>query len=105
VRCALASFKAENGTLKAQTLVLDSDTMLINGEGSIHLDSETLDLALRGYPKGLRLLRLRSPVLIRGSLTHPEASISAHNAVLAIVDPGLAKNADCAALLAAQPKP
>jgi hypothetical protein len=61
---------------------------------------------------------LRSPVLIRGTLKHPSIVLEARNslvqageavalgvlltplaAVLAFVDPGLAKDADCAALL------
>ncbi len=119
VRCGVASFLAHDGTLVTKSLVVDTDPVLITGEGDIHLDSEALDLALRGHPKGLRLSRLRSPVLVRGTLSHPSAGIQARNSVaqaaeavalgalltplasvLAFVDPGLAKDADCAALLA-----
>ena len=94
--------------------------MLITGNGQISLESEALDLVLRGRPKSLRLVRLRSPVLVRGTLAHPSVGINARKAfaqtaeavalgvvatplaaVLAFVDPGLAKDADCAALLAA----
>ena len=64
-------------------------------------------------------MRVRSPVLIRGTLKHPTVGIDARNsivqageavalgvaltpiaALLAFVDPGLAKDADCATLLA-----
>jgi AsmA family protein len=64
-------------------------------------------------------VRLRSPVLIRGTLKRPSVGIDARNSLvqageavalgvaltplaslLAFVDPGLAKDADCAALLA-----
>jgi uncharacterized protein involved in outer membrane biogenesis len=119
VHCGVASFRAEDGTLKAQSLVLDTDAVLITGDGSVHLDSEAVDLVLQGYPKGLRLVRLRAPVLVRGPLAHPSAGIQMGKAaaqtaeavalgvlltplasVLAFVDPGLAKDADCAALLA-----
>ena len=119
VRCGVASFQAHDGNLTAQTLVLDTDPVLITGSGAIHLDSEALDLSFRGRPKSLRL-RLRSSVSVRGTLKHPSIGMEAHNpavqagaavalgivltplaAVLALVDPGLAKDADCAALLAA----
>lgn len=119
VRCGEASFLAHDGTLVTQSLVVDTDPVLITGDGDIHLDSEALDLVLRGHPKGLRLSRLRSPVLVRGTLSHPSAAIQARNSVaqaaaavalgvlltplasvLAFVDPGLAKDADCTALLA-----
>jgi AsmA family protein len=123
VRCGVASFRAQGGTLAAQSLVLDTDSVLISGEGAIHLDSESLDLELRGRPKTMRLVRLRAPVLVHGTLAHPSAGIRARNSatqtaeavalgvlltplasILAFVDPGLAKDADCAALaLAAQP--
>jgi AsmA family protein len=119
VRCGVASFEAHQGILTAQSLVVDTDPVLISGGGAIHMDSESLDLAFRGHPKHLRLLRVRSPILVRGTLAHPSIDLQARNAiaqtaeavalgvvltplaaVLAFVDPGLAKDADCAALLA-----
>jgi uncharacterized protein involved in outer membrane biogenesis len=119
IRCAIASFQAHDGTLAAQSLIVDTEPVLVTGEGVIHMDSESLDLTLRGHPKGLRL-RLRSALLVRGTLLHPSVGIQAGSAVaqtaaavalgvilsplasvLVFVDPGLAKDADCAGLLAA----
>ena len=119
VRCGIASFQVHEGTVTAQSLVVDTAPVLITGQGEIHLDSEALDLTVRGRPKSWRLVRLRSPVLIRGTLKHPSLRLEARNsiaqageaaalgvlltplaAVLAFVDPGLAKDTDCAALLA-----
>ena len=119
VRCGVASFKIHDGTLTEQTLVLDTESVLITGKGNIHLDSEALDLAIRGQPKSWRLVRLRTPVLVRGTLAHPSIGLEARHsalqageavalgivltplaALLAFVDPGLAKDADCAALMA-----
>jgi uncharacterized protein involved in outer membrane biogenesis len=120
VRCGVASFEAHDGTLAVQTVVVDTEPVLITGEGIVHLDTESLDLKLRGHPKSWRLLRIRSPVLVRGTLAKPAFRIQAINSiaqsaeavalgvvltplasVLAFVDAGLAKDADCAALLAA----
>jgi len=119
VRCGIASFQIHDGTLTGQSLIIDTDTVLITGKGTINLDSEALDIAIRGHPKGLRLLRLRSPLLIRGTLSRPSIGLDARNsavqageavalgvivaplaALLAFVDPGLAKDANCAALIA-----
>lgn len=100
VRCGIANFEDRDGTLTAQSLVIDSGPVLINGTGQIHLDSETLDLALRGRPKSLRLLRWHSPVVIRGTFKHPSIGIDAHQTALTIVDRGAAQEADCGALLA-----
>jgi uncharacterized protein involved in outer membrane biogenesis len=119
VRCGVASFQAHEGTLTAQSMVVDTDPVLITGDGAVHLDSEALDLAFHGHPKNFELLRIRSPLLVRGTLSHPSIDIKARNsvvqvteavalgavftplaAVLAFVDPGLTKDADCAALIA-----
>jgi uncharacterized protein involved in outer membrane biogenesis len=119
VRCGIASFQIHKGIMAEQSLVFDTDSVLITGTGTVHLDSEALDLAIRGQPKGWRLVRLRSPVLVRGTLAHPSIALEVRNtalqageavalgivltpiaSVLAFVDPGLAKDADCAALIA-----
>jgi AsmA family protein len=100
VRCAVARFKAHDGTLSAQSLVADTDTVLITGAGQIHLDSEALDLNIRGQPKSVRLFRWHAPIAIRGNLAHPSFGIQGGSAKLAIVDSGKAQDADCAALLA-----
>lgn len=118
IRCGVASFEAQDGILTAQRLLVDTDPVLVTGEGTIDLESETLDLKMRGQPKQPRL-RVRAPVLVRGTFGHPAFSTAAGKsaaqagaaialgvlltpvaAMLAFVDPGLAQDADCAALLA-----
>jgi hypothetical protein len=94
-------FTAHDGTLTAHSLVVDTEPVLITGEGQIHLDTEALDGVVRGQPKSLRLFRLRSPIRVQGTLTHPMIDIQKGSSDLVIVDPGHAKDADCAALIAA----
>ena len=81
------------------------------------MDSETIDLTVRGHPKRPGF-RLRSPALVHGTLLHPTFAIQSRDAVaqtaaavalgvlltpiasiFAFVDPGLAKDADCGALI------
>jgi AsmA family protein len=100
VRCALARFKAQDGTLIAQELLADTDPVLITGEGNIHLGSELLDLAIRGNPKGLRLLRLRTPLLVQGTLRHPLFHIPVKDSHFMLADRGRAEDVNCTALLA-----
>jgi AsmA family protein len=99
VRCGIASFQVHDGTLTAKNLVLDTEPVLIAGEGFIHLDTETLDLILRGYPKHVRFFQLRSPIVIHGTLKSPSIGIQAHDSKLVLMDPGKAKDADCGSLL------
>jgi uncharacterized protein involved in outer membrane biogenesis len=99
VRCGVASFEVHDGTLTAKDLVLDTAPVLIAGEGFVHLETETLDLILRGYPKHVRFLQLRSPIVIHGTLKSPAIGIQAHDSKLVLIDPGKAKDADCESLL------
>jgi len=98
VRCGVANFQAHEGTLTAKNLVLDTAPVLIAGEGFVHLDTETLDLILRGYPKHVRFFQLRSPIVIQGTLKSPTISIQAHDSKMVLIDPGKAKDADCESL-------
>jgi hypothetical protein len=99
VRCGIASFEARGGTLTAKKLVLDTDSVVIAGEGLVHLDTETLDLVLRGYPKNVRFFQLRAPIAIQGTLKSPSIGIQAHDSKFVLVDPGKAKDVDCGSLL------
>ena len=61
------------------------------------LDPETLDLKLHGEPKGLRILRIKAPVLVQGTLLQPKFSVDAADSRLQLVDRGTPRNADCTA--------
>jgi uncharacterized protein involved in outer membrane biogenesis len=98
LRCAVAIFKDHDGTLTAHALVADTEPVLITGSGRIQFDTESLDLALHGEPKSLRLFHWRAPVIIQGTLSHPSIGVRARK--LEIVDSGQAKDADCESLIA-----
>jgi uncharacterized protein involved in outer membrane biogenesis len=101
IRCAVARFQARDGRLTANTLIIDTDAMTIEGQGGIQLDSEALDLEIRGRPKGLRFLALHTPVLVRGTLAKPSFNIQPRPSALKLIDRGVAKDADCGSLIAA----
>lgn len=119
IRCAVADFNVSGGVARAQTFVIDTDVVQARGSGSINLDSETLNLKIDGESKKPRLLRLWTPINITGPLTGPHIGVNAAEvvaqtgltavlgavvapiaALFAFVDPGLAKDADCGALIA-----
>jgi hypothetical protein len=99
LRCAVGIFKERDGTLTIDDFVADTEPVLITATGQIQFAGESLDLALRGEPKSLRLFHWRSPILIKGTLLRP--SIQVHPEGLQIIDRGAARDADCAALTAA----
>jgi AsmA family protein len=121
VRCGVANFTANQGDLKATTFVIDTKNVLVTGQGQIDLKDEKIDLSLRGQPKKARILRLRTPITVRGTLLQPKIGLQAGKlaaqtggavalgalltpvaALLAFVDGGLAKDANCAALIGQQ---
>ncbi len=116
LRCAVARFDARDGVMTARQFTIDTDPVLINGSGTINLRDESLNLAITGKPKEFRIGRLRAPISIGGSLGSPSVGVKAgpalaqggiaaalgvlnpFAALLAFVDPGLAKDANCVAL-------
>jgi uncharacterized protein involved in outer membrane biogenesis len=117
VRCAVADFQAQAGVLTARRFILDTGVVLVIGKGDIDLRDEALNLQLNGRPKKFRLVRIGAPILVKGSLASPKfgvdvgkaagqlaisgllgAVVAPLSALLPFVSPGLAKNADCAAL-------
>jgi uncharacterized protein involved in outer membrane biogenesis len=118
VRCAVADFSAKDGTLSARHIVFDTESVNVNGNGTINLGDETLNMTVQGAPKSIRLVRVRAPITITGSLSNPSVGIKPAGAIaqagaavglsvlltplaaiLPFVDPGLAKDANCAGLV------
>ena len=98
VHCAAADFEIHTGVMHPTRFFIDSELVFISGEGRVLLDPETLDLKLHGEPKGLRILRLKAPVLVQGTLLQPKFSVDVADSRLRLVDRGTPRNADCAAL-------
>jgi len=100
IRCGIARFQAHRGMLTANTLIVDTDRMVITGGGSIQLGTEHMDLELQGQPKHVRLLRLQAPVNVHGTIKHPAFAADKDDRKFKLVDPGHGKDVDCGALLA-----
>ncbi len=119
IRCAVADFDVNGGVARAKTFVLDTDVVLASGKGSINLGAETMDLRIDGESKKPRLLRLWTPITIRGALSAPRVGVDTGSlltqggavgilaaivnplaALFAFVDPGLAEDANCGSLIA-----
>ena len=118
IRCAVADFTVSGGTATARTFVIDTTPVVARGTGSIDLGAETLNLRIDGETKEARLVRLWAPILVQGPLTSPKvdvdrgavaaqvglggllgALINPFAALAAFVDPGLAEDANCGALI------
>lgn len=119
LRCGVAHFEVYNGTMAARDIVLDTDVERATGQGTVDLKTETVDMKFTGEAKSIRLLRMNAPITVTGSLTNPKVGVQVSKAlpqggiavalaalvaplaaILPTIDPGLAKDANCGALLA-----
>jgi AsmA family protein len=118
LRCAVSGFNVQDGVMKTESFVVDTTDTRINVDGSISLRDEQLDLETKPYPKDQSLIALRTPIDITGPLKKPKVrpkvgpiaarvagavalgAINPALAVLALIETGPGKDANCAALLA-----
>lgn len=118
IRCGVANFKAQNGVLTANQIVVDTGPVIVTGSGTVNLGTERMAFRVQGHPKEFRLVRLMLPVTASGPIRSPKlgvepgkaiaqggiavalgALLSPIAAILPFVDPGLAKDANCSAIL------
>lgn len=113
IRCAFGDFDVADGLMTSKSLAFDTTDTLIVGEGTISLKDETLRLKLRPRPKDRSFLVLRSPLVAEGTFKHPRfhpdyarvglrgalalvlGNIAPPAALLATIELGPGKDADC----------
>ena len=119
IRCGVAHFQTIKGVMTADHIVFDTGPVLVTGSGSIDLGAARMDFRVQGHPKEFRLVRLKAPITVNGPLLHPKLGVQTGGAfaqggvglalaavvsplavILPFIDPGLAKDAACGALIA-----
>lgn len=118
IRCGVVSFDVEDGIGTASTFVIDTEVVLAQGEGTVNLKTERMDLRIDGESKKPRLLRVWAPITVSGPIRSPSLGVDVGAVagqtgliaalgslvapiagLLGLVEPGLAEDADCAALV------
>jgi hypothetical protein len=119
IHCVVTNSNMRSGWLEPEFFVVDSSESVITGEGGVDFRQERYKLRLAAHSKRPSLVALRGPILIGGTFKHPEVHpdaapvagraaaaialgtlLTPAAALLALVDPGGAKDKDCAALIA-----
>jgi len=117
VYCAVVSGSMRDGIFVPQVFVVDSSEEKITGEGEIDFRDERYKLRLKADSKRPSLVALRGPIRIEGTFKHPRvapeagpvvarvaaavalgALLTPPAALLALADPGGARDSDCPAL-------
>jgi uncharacterized protein involved in outer membrane biogenesis len=75
VHCAAVAFEFTKGVGKSSAILLDTEQTRVDGEGTLNLREETLDVLLDPTEKKPGLLSLDKTIHVRGPLKHPEFSL------------------------------
>lgn len=121
IRCGLAAFTVADGVARADPVIFDTGRAVYRMKGDFSFRTEAIDLSLRGDSKEFSLFAGQSPIGVGGwfaapaihpiskqLLTRAGASVALGvvatpiASLLAFVDPGDAKNTNCAAVEAAK---
>jgi uncharacterized protein involved in outer membrane biogenesis len=118
IRCVVANFKAQDGVLVPDPLLLDTEHTLVRGDGRVDLGRETLALKLVATPKDGSVFALRGPVDIQGPFAKPAVkpelgqaiarvgaavalgAVAGPAAILPFLEPGTPAKVDCASYAA-----
>ncbi len=77
INCAATDLAAKGGLFRTRLFVFDTNDAVIGVDGTVNMGSEQLDLDVKPQTKGLRILSLRSPLYVRGTLKHPDVGVQA----------------------------
>jgi len=75
IDCGAADLVARDGVFDARTFVIETDIARFDVTGHVDLGNEKLDLTVRPNTRSVRLLSLRSPIHIKGTIRDPDAAI------------------------------
>ncbi|KTT74110.1 AsmA family protein [Sphingomonas endophytica] len=119
MNCGLVAFTVRNGVAATDPILIDTQKNVILGNGGFSFRTEALDLAFRADSKKFSLFSGQSPVGVKGYFASPSLDVISPQlvaragaglglalvatpvaALLAFVDPGDAKAAQCGPILA-----
>jgi uncharacterized protein involved in outer membrane biogenesis len=93
INCFVSGFNIKDGVARTTALVLNTDRMVVVGEGEINLGTERLDLSLKPVPKegvgtsmtgklSISLNELTRPFKLGGTLAHPSLALDPTQAAI-----------------------
>ena len=75
LNCLAGDFGVRDGLAQTRYFIADTDDATVRINGAVNLASEKIDLTLKPETKGLRIISLRAPIYVRGSLKQPDVDI------------------------------
>ena len=75
LNCLAGDFGVRDGLAQTRYFIADTNDATVHINGAVNLASEKIDLTLKPETKGLRIISLRAPIYVRGSLKQPDVDI------------------------------
>lgn len=75
INCGASDVQFKDGTATPRLFVFDTENALIDIGGTVDFKTEKLDLDITPHSKGLRIISLRSPLYVDGTLKDPKAGV------------------------------
>jgi uncharacterized protein involved in outer membrane biogenesis len=112
IRCVIGDFADKSGVLNSNIFVVDTTASNIQGNASINLKDETLNIDIEAHPKSISL-SARTPILVTGPFRSPSVGLDPKElaargaaaaalsvltplaAIIPFIEPGLGKDSDC----------
>lgn len=76
LRCMVTLLDVAKGKASTRGMVLDTERVVVAGDGYVDLGKETIDLQLAPRPREVSLVNLATPINITGQLADPDVSVS-----------------------------
>ncbi|MBE7375622.1 AsmA family protein [Pseudomonas lopnurensis] len=77
INCAVLDLGMKNGLAEPRLFVLDTENAVINVTGQVNFRTENIDMNIVPRSKGIRIISLRSPLYVRGTLKSPRPGVHA----------------------------
>jgi len=75
INCGAADLGFKDGIATPRIFVFDTENTLVEIEGSVNFKTEAIDLDITPHSKGLRIISLRSPLYVAGTLKNPKPGV------------------------------
>ncbi len=76
MNCLILRFDVQEGVAQSQSILLDTPSILVLGEGNIDFGKEIIDLEFIPQGKEKRLIAISTPFAIQGPLANPSVEVS-----------------------------
>ena len=118
IRCMVGDFGVKDGLLTSNIFVFDTTDTNIQGDATINLKNEAMDIRAEAHPKDQSLLSLRTPLTVKGTMKKPSIGIDPTNlaakggiaaalgvifpplAIIPFIELGTGEDSDCRDLIA-----